>query len=211
MAMYMYDEDLFTAALANPNYYGSVNVLIPKSGKKGGRGFADVVMYDNEIANIYEIKPQSYYDDAVKNKAGKEQLDRYIEGYNKNGGIAIKGGQIHVEPLLYFEMPFLFDENRTIIYRMYDDSDGMIYYEFSENSDKQTAKAFALERQKLEYVIPYLFTMVAISSSIGVSVESGIWNVIESKIFPIFIMDEDILDILLEQIINRSTGKNVRQ
>lgn len=164
-------------------------------------------MYDNEIANIYEIKPQSYYDDAVKNKAGKEQLDRYVEGYNKNGGIAIKGGQIHVEPLLYFEMPFLFDENRTIIYRMYDDSDGMIYYEFSENSDKQTAKAFALERQKLEYVIPYLFTMVAISSSIGVSVESGIWNVIESKIFPIFIMDEDILDILLEQIINRSTGK----
>lgn len=34
MAMYMYDEDLFTAALANPNYYGSVNVLIPKSGKR---------------------------------------------------------------------------------------------------------------------------------------------------------------------------------
>ena len=36
----------------------------------------------------------------------------------------------NVEILLFMEMNYWFDKERTIIYRMYEDSPGMIYYEF---------------------------------------------------------------------------------
>ncbi len=122
---------------------GDINVYIPGGGKKGGKGYADVVLYNTNDAQIYEIKPQSYYDDSTKKQDGESQLDRYVNAYNNNGNNpnAIKGQMSNVEPLLFIEEVFLFDTERTIIYRMYEDSPGMIYYEL-RYKDAERQKAY---------------------------------------------------------------------
>ncbi|MBO5032996.1 MAG: DUF4280 domain-containing protein [Lachnospiraceae bacterium] len=123
----------FLALCYNNNMNGKTNVYIPGGGKKGGKGFADVVLYTANDVQIYEIKPQSYYEDSAKKRDGENQLNRYINAYNNNNGDdfqATEGKMENVEILLFMEMNYWFDKERTIIYRMYEDSPGMIYYEF---------------------------------------------------------------------------------
>jgi len=90
----LYNKD--AGILRSENKYGETNVYIPGGGKEGGEGFADIVLYVDGGAQIYEIKPQSYYDDSKKKQDGEDQLNRYIKAYNKNNNnsnntSAIKG------------------------------------------------------------------------------------------------------------------------
>jgi len=65
-------------------------------------------------------------------------------------GKAVNGKMQYVETLLYWETPFLFDENRKIIYRMYEDSPGMVYYDFIEKGQEEQDEVFVMSKEKEE-------------------------------------------------------------
>jgi len=99
-------SELYVERRKKDNIYGKANVYIPGGGKTGGRGFADVVLYTKDNAQIYEIKPQSYYNDLKKKQDGEDQLKRYIDTYNNNGNNpgAIKGLPENVDTIIYKKM-----------------------------------------------------------------------------------------------------------
>ena len=96
-------SELYEERRKKDDIYGKANVYIPGGGKTGGRGFADVVLYTKDNAQIYEIKPQSYYNDLKKKQDGEDQLKRYIDTYNNNGNIpgAIEGKTENVDTIIY--------------------------------------------------------------------------------------------------------------
>ena len=139
------------------NIYGKANVYIPGGGKTGGKGFADVVLYMDSDVYIYEIKPQSYYDDPYKKKSGEAQLQRYIDAYNNNNNIdrALHGSMNYVDQILSRQFVFWFDTKRTIVYEMYDGSSGMIYYKFEDKSGQQKKESELIEM--MEKLLPAVF------------------------------------------------------
>lgn len=144
--MVMYGN--WDAGNISKDFYGEVNVFIPGGGVKGGNGFADVILNKDDVAYIYEIKPESHHNDAAKQMAGQNQLDNYVAFHSLFIGKADIGNEIDIEPLLYMEEPFIFDTSRKIVYRMYPDSPGMIYYEFVEKGENEPEEQTAMSAQE---------------------------------------------------------------
>ncbi len=58
-------------------------MFIPFGGLKGARGFAEVAIHYYGTTHIYEIKPQSHYNNVNRRNAGEMQLDGYVKAYGK--------------------------------------------------------------------------------------------------------------------------------
>ena len=174
-------SELYVERRKKDNIYGKANVYIPGGGKTGGRGFADVVLYTKDNAQIYEIKPQSYYNDLKKKQDGEDQLKRYIDTYNNNGNNpgAIKGLPENVDTIIYKKMNYWFSKNKSIIYRMYDDSPGMIYYEFiEENGQPSTVTTYELDEDTEK-----LLTIMLISPLVGAEAIAGVGEAVMNGLF----------------------------
>ena len=183
-----------------PDAVGFTNVYIPGGGKTGGRGFADMVLIDKTSVNIYEIKPQSYYEKDI----GKKQLENYIDKYPKtNENIVQSGQRVYMEPMLDIEQPFILDpKGTTIVYHMYDDKEGMIYYEILENEKEYSAqevmqKVKATELSGLDYIMWLSWG--------GTLLTEDLLNKARMSMLPL-IMDEDILKEILFRYIPNDSG-----
>ena len=158
-------------SMSTDDVYGLCNFYIPKGGKNKGPGLADIVLYNKDDVEIYEIKPQTYYDDSAKRKSGEDQLQRYIDAYNvkNNTNSAIQGEMKNVEILLFLETDYIFDPKYTITYRMYDDSSGMIYYELHNKNEQKgyEVEEFQVQTEPDEEIEKLLILMVASSLAGG--------------------------------------------
>ncbi len=134
----------------NPNIDVCTNMFIPFGGVKGGNGFADVAICYYGTMYIYELKPQNHYEDRGKRATGIAQLNGYISSYTARGNEAEEGQIKLIEPLLYMETPFVFDESRKIVYRMYEDTPGMVYYDFIERGQEEQDEAFVMSKEEEE-------------------------------------------------------------
>ncbi|MCM1267225.1 MAG: DUF6531 domain-containing protein [Bacteroidales bacterium] len=169
----LYDQE--AGALASERLYGDVNVYIPGGGRTGGKGFADVVLYNEEKVEIYEIKPISYHETGK----GKEQLERYIQAYRSNhADIIVQEGSIeNVELLLWWETDtFVYDSEMKIKYEMFADSPGMIYYTLSYKEPKIQPSPIGyveLEEDKEKSVLYRAGTVLLAAMEFCVAVEAG--------------------------------------
>mgnify|MGYP001041375748 CR=1 FL=1 len=220
LTLYGYIEDLYvgsnvlTDGQGNVVCYGAVNVKIPGGGKKGGDGFADAVVFDNNVAYIYELKPQRYHENisySTERKEGIKQLERYVDTYNANGGKARKGDEMTINLILDIEQPFLFDSDKTIIYRMYEDDPGMVYYEINGNGGDGTKRVELLTSEELDsYEMPLTIAMVTMYAAVvglGNAALAGTVSAAFNSIFPLIIIDRDIWD----NIINWDPQRNCNQ
>jgi len=198
--MVLYQEEIGT--MARENTYGDVNVYIPGGGRTGGKGFADVVLYNEGEVEIYEIKPIGYHETGE----GKDQLDRYIQAYSSNNrDVDVKEGSIEdVEVLLLWNDTYTFDPEMNIKYEMFEDSPGMIYYTLNyKEPDKQPEYAtqpikFAeLEEDKeKQLLLRYgeAFTALAMASSVVEEGANAVANTVTGRIFPFLVMPKEIIE-----------------
>ena len=194
----MYEQSI--GLISSDNVYGDINVYIPGGGAKGGRGFADIVLYNGEEVEIYEIKPLSYYEDPDKKKEGEAQLMRYVNAYGEQK--AIPGEMENVMLLLLFDQPFVFDENRTIQFSMYEDSPGMIYYELDDGNRERQEESFEVKVPQLESDEKVLIAwLLAGAAGVGGLSMSYIFGSGGAGIFngfgPIIIIDEDVFKMMI--------------
>ena len=147
--------------------YGNVEVLLQGAGKLGTNGRADMILYNNNIAQVYEIKPDTYYIKASSRKSGEEQLNRYINAIRAQGMNAEYGKEKYL--LTDVEMPFMGDFSKTIVYRMYEDSPGMVYYEIKPNT-KSPNPVFAAEKEEENSFAERLgYTILGVGAGIGIA------------------------------------------
>ena len=191
MALYQEEE----GTMARENTYGKINVYIPGGGRTGGKGFADLVLYDEGNVEIYEIKPISYYGTGK----GDEQLDRYVQAYEALGSNVKKGSIENVEVLLWWENDtYNYDSEMNIKYEMFEDSPGMIYYTLSYKDPekqpgyvKQPIKYAELDEDMEKYLL-YLASLTTAGAITYATLEKGLNKAI-NRAFPFFlVLPEDI-------------------
>lgn len=197
--MSLYDKSYGSNSIGSR--YGKVNVYIPGGSVKGGPGYADVVLYDGKCVGIYEIKPQTYYENPVLKVVGERQLTKYVDAYsNEKGDKAVTSGNMkYVETLLFTSEQYIFNENKTIIYRMYEDSPGMIYYEIIDKENGEKAPILEMVASPKEVTEAEQVGMIAVFVSILSGMKTGAVAVVNGLFAP-FVMCDEILEQSLKRI-----------
>lgn len=203
----LYDEEY--GVFKGEDKYGDINVSIHGGGRYGGLGYADMVLYNGKDVEIYEIKPQSHYVDESKRTEGEDQLQRYIKAYGTGKG-ATEGKMEDIGIILFWEEDFIFDPDKRIVYRMYEDSPGMIYYETEyKNKKKQKAaeklKVFQPQFELDEDMEKGLLVMI-MAGITGVAALGEMAELYINRSVPI-IIDEKTFKIMMEAFNNQLTGK----
>jgi hypothetical protein len=106
-------------------------------GNKSGIGRADMVLDNNGVREVYEIKNITYAkprhvnmrEQKLKNKEALAQLERYIEGFNSEGYFAEAGTTFDPEGMV-ISIPGYSDQ--IVVLHTYGSDPGMIYYEIKD-------------------------------------------------------------------------------
>lgn len=128
---------LFWYSSPNDGYEAKVEVSVPVSGNISGYGRADMVLYEGINVEVYEIKPITQAPplhvnnkkQKDKNIAAKDQLNKYIAGFNHLRYVAEAGTTFNPDGMT-LSIPG-FDKQMLIIHT-YDKDPGMIYYEIKD-------------------------------------------------------------------------------
>lgn len=144
------------------NFYGRINVPVPKTSQRGNMGYADMVLYEGGKVRVYEIKPDTYHDknNPTLMQKGKDQLARYITGLSQ--GIPATAGMPKYI-ITGIELPYIGDSKKNIIYKMYEDAPGMIYYTITKKpkEEKQKKMEAILETTGVMGVILAILALLA--------------------------------------------------
>lgn len=113
--------------------YGSkvrVEPGIPGGSLAGGVGRADVVYINEEVMEVYEIKPGAYAKPGTKrNREGKAQRDRYIQGLELQYPEVMVSPGRNLNPIINLTtLPSLRHPDKLIKYYTYPQDPGMIYW-----------------------------------------------------------------------------------
>jgi len=105
----------------------------------GNYGYADIVIFNDVTAEIYEIKPGSYAEGAVNHAIGEAQLNGYVDAFNN-----IKLSNLyksHMDEAIVgtsydatfnnVAIPSVINEGEYIVYRTY--GDGLIIYNYQKS------------------------------------------------------------------------------
>ena len=104
----------------------------------GKYGYADIIIFEGQKAEIYEIKPGSYSVTGANHSLGLLQLDGYVEAFNNRSYTKTdrRGASGATRGMSYNEefkvaIPSLYKPGYYIVYRTY--GDGLIIYDYQKS------------------------------------------------------------------------------
>lgn len=108
-----------------------------------GVGRADILYYNNDVVEVYEIKPGSYAPNAINYLKGKDQLNRYIIGLGMNGEEPIPGTTLN--PIINATLlPSVIHTDQMKKYYTYKSDPGMIYWQYMNKPKGSPIKLYCL-------------------------------------------------------------------
>jgi hypothetical protein len=135
---------------------GRINYKIPGVGDS--YGIADMVLQLSYYTEVYEAKPITYWNDPIRNAAGKQQLEGYINALINNGDNAIEGvewnpnGDVLIHP---------YDINKELVLETHYESDpGMIYYYERYKKTQEDSVVVTKPSEEKEGILSKLFNKI---------------------------------------------------
>ena len=136
------EAHIFMEAYAMTRFGANCSVEHPIEGGSyhgsGTYGYADIVMFNDVTAEIYEIKPGSYSTGGVNHAAGIAQLNGYVSAFNnpaytntnRRGSVVATTGTSY-DSVFSVAMKSTFKPGYYIVYRTY--GDGLIIYDYQKS------------------------------------------------------------------------------